>query len=292
MRFGVFALIVSFAATSAWLNLVPGSTAHWVASGAGTAVLVYLRRRVRRRGLRGLWRWGPSAGFDETDHFLAKERGESFWSRFKPQRRYTGQGAPRNAGNDRRPSRTPLEKHASCKSFVVTWYERDEGPAIKGVELITDSYKAFGRRGRDIFTLNDVEMENLRRHLAENDPRGMELLAWIVQSTLRHPWSEFNLRWAKRQPGRGREETAQGQSRERTQEQSQRSDEADAIREARELLGVEEDATQKRIEERWRAMMNRAHPDKGGSAPLFRMVREAGELLLGKKDRGGPTASQ
>ena len=93
MRFGVLALIVSFAATSAWLNFVPGSTAHWVASGAGTAVLVYLRHRVRRRGLRGLWRWGPSAGFDEVEHFLARERGESFRSQVKPRPRRSSRRA-------------------------------------------------------------------------------------------------------------------------------------------------------------------------------------------------------
>ena len=76
MRFGIFALIVSFGATTSWLNLVPGSTTHWIVSGAGAAVLVYLRHRVRRRGLKGLWRWGPRAGLDEMEHYLGTDKGE------------------------------------------------------------------------------------------------------------------------------------------------------------------------------------------------------------------------
>ena len=59
------------------------------------------------------------------------------------------------------------------------------------------------------------------------------------------------------------------------------------MREARELLGVEQDATEETIRETWKVMMHRTHPDKGGSAPLFRMVREAGELLLSEKSRAG-----
>ena len=31
MRFRISALIASFGATSSWLNLLPGSTAHWAA---------------------------------------------------------------------------------------------------------------------------------------------------------------------------------------------------------------------------------------------------------------------
>ena len=288
MRFGLVALIVSFAATSAWLNLVPGSTAHWVASGAGTAVLVYLRHRVRRRGLRGLWRWGPSAGLDETDHSLARERGESFWSQLKPRPRHKPRRAPRNAGNDRRASRTPHEKNTSCKSFVVSWYERGEGPAIKRVELITNSYKAFGRRGRDMFTLNDVEMEQLRQYLVENDPRGVELLEWIVQSTLRQPWSDFELNWARRQ----RESERHEHGEQRRAEQRSQTVETDPIREARELLGVDEHATEETIRQRMRALMQRTHSDKGGSDALFRIVREAGERLIREKSRAGGSLDQ
>ena len=172
------------------------------------------------------------------------------------------------------------------------WYERNDGPAIKRVRLETGSGGVLSLGRRDIFTLNDVEMEKLRRHLADNDPKGMRLLEWIVETTLRNPWSDFDLRWARRQPQVGREETAQGQGRESTGSRGEGSGESDAIRKARELLGVEEDATEKTIRDRWRLMMNWAHPDKGGSAPLFRMVREAGELLLSEKSRAGRSANQ
>ena len=66
----------------------------------------------------------------------------------------------------------------------------------------------------------------------------------------------------------------------------------DPIREARELLGIEEDATEETIRETWRIMMHRTHPGRGGSAPLFRMVREAGELLLSEKGRTGESANK
>ena len=292
MRFGIFALIVSLGASASLLSVVPGSTAHWIASGAGTAVLVYLRHRVRRRGLQGLWRWGTSAELDEAFRFLERERGESFWSQFRSRRQYKSRRAPRNAGNDQRASGTPVEEYTSCKTFVVVWYQREDGQAIRRVRLETGSGGVPSLGGRDIFTLNDVEMERLRRHLAENDPRGMQLLERIVQTSLRHPWSELQLNWARRQADLGRGETRQKQGRESAGNRSQKSGESNAVREARELLGVEEGATEKTIRERWRVMMNWAHPDKGGSAPLFRMVRKAGELLLSEKSRGGPSASQ
>ena len=218
--------------------------------------------------------------------FVRNQEGEWFWSRFWWKPRQRSQRAPRNAGNERRASRTPVERYPNCKTFEVYWYERENAQAIKRVRLKTGSGEVVSLGTRDIFTLNDVEMEKLRRHLADNDPKGMRLLEWIVETTLRNPWSDFNLRWARRQPQVGREESAQGQGRESTGSRGEGSGESDAIRKARELLGVEEDATEKTIRDRWRLMMNWAHPDKGGSAPLFRMVRKAGELLLAEKSGG------
>ena len=187
MRFGIVALIVSLAATASWLNLAPGSTGHWIASGAGAAFLVYLRHRVRRRGLRGLWRWGKDGESDEAFHFLKEECGTSFWSQFRPQPPNTNWRTNQNLGNDRNASRTPKENYTSCRSFVIVWSRKDGKEVIRRVRLEPYPNGARGLARRDIFTLDDKQMERLKQHLEANDPKGIELLSWIVCTAKRHP---------------------------------------------------------------------------------------------------------
>ena len=282
MRFAIFALIVSFGATGAWINFPTGSTEHWVASGAGTAVLIYLRHRVRRRGLRGLWRWGQRAELDEVFHFLDKERGASFWSRLRPRRRYRTVG--RTSSSERSASGRRAERYTSCRSFVVVWYQREDGEVIERVRMEPSPGGVQGLGKRDLFSLDDRAMGELFRHLEHHDPKGLRLLEWIVETVQRWPRSEYQSEWLQRQLGTAREE----RSEQRRDEPGLGTGQSDPIVAARALLGLEEDATEETIRKRMRSLMQRTHSDKGGSDTLFRLVREAGERLIEDARRSHP----
>lgn len=51
---------------------------------------------------------------------------------------------------------------------------------------------------------------------------------------------------------------------------------------ALEILGVGEDATEREINDRYRELMRRVHPDQGGSAYLATELNEAKRVLLGR----------
>jgi hypothetical protein len=51
---------------------------------------------------------------------------------------------------------------------------------------------------------------------------------------------------------------------------------------AREILGVSESASQREINDRYRELMRRVHPDQGGSSALATELNEAKRVLLGR----------
>ncbi len=53
--------------------------------------------------------------------------------------------------------------------------------------------------------------------------------------------------------------------------------------EAYEVLGLSPDATQEQIEESYRRLMQRLHPDRGGSAYLAARLNQARKVLLGER---------
>src|SRR5580658_3349865 len=55
-----------------------------------------------------------------------------------------------------------------------------------------------------------------------------------------------------------------------------------SLREAREILGVREDAGRAEIDAAYRRLMQRAHPDHGGSTGLASQLNAARDRLLGR----------
>jgi len=58
-----------------------------------------------------------------------------------------------------------------------------------------------------------------------------------------------------------------------------------SLREAREILGVDEKAERSEIEDAYRRLMRRAHPDHGGSTGLASQLNAARDRLLGRGGR-------
>ena len=58
-----------------------------------------------------------------------------------------------------------------------------------------------------------------------------------------------------------------------------------SVREAREILGVGEDAGKTEIDAAYRRLMRRAHPDQGGSTGLASQLNAARDRLLGRGGR-------
>jgi DnaJ-domain-containing protein 1 len=58
-----------------------------------------------------------------------------------------------------------------------------------------------------------------------------------------------------------------------------------SLREAREILGVEESAGRSEIDAAYRRLMRRAHPDHGGSTGLASQLNAARDRLLGRRGR-------
>lgn len=59
-------------------------------------------------------------------------------------------------------------------------------------------------------------------------------------------------------------------------------------REASLVLGLRESSPEPKIKEAHRRIMMANHPDAGGSAYLATKINQAKDLLLGKKQGGGP----
>jgi hypothetical protein len=57
------------------------------------------------------------------------------------------------------------------------------------------------------------------------------------------------------------------------------------VREAREILGVDENAGRREIDAAYRRLMQRAHPDHGGSTGLASQLNAARDRLLGRGGR-------
>lgn len=57
------------------------------------------------------------------------------------------------------------------------------------------------------------------------------------------------------------------------------------LREAREILGVDENAGRREIDVAYRRLMQRAHPDHGGSTGLASQLNAARDRLLGRGGR-------
>lgn len=58
-----------------------------------------------------------------------------------------------------------------------------------------------------------------------------------------------------------------------------------SLREAREILGIDESAGRREIDAAYRRLMQRAHPDHGGSTGLASQLNAARDRLLGRGGR-------
>ncbi len=149
------------------------------------------------------------------------------------------------------------------------------GPQRTGVETATlamtldhatgeiDGAILKGRfAGRRLSALSLDELLALYADCAGDDPDSVPLIeSFLDRSPFRDEWR------ARMKESAGRRSAASGESM--------------TVEEAREILGVSADATPEEIRRAHRTLMQKNHPDHGGSTYLAAKINQAKEVLLG-----------
>ena len=141
------------------------------------------------------------------------------------------------------------------RRFTLTrkylWVLLDEN----GTEPLKATIIAGAYAGYDVRNLDRKALFELGAQLQAEDPEADHIVSRIAGGTYE------------------RREEAQGRPRDD-------GDHVMTAKDARKILGVDEDADHDEIRRRMRELQQRTHSDKGGSDELFRIVREAGRILL------------
>ncbi len=147
----------------------------------------------------------------------------------------------------------PNTSKVKTNSLVMTL---DHASGKMDGEIITGALA-----GKQLSDLTPNELKRFYHDCAESDPEAIRLLeAYIARE--RSDWDE-----------------APGPSGDADSRQAQLSD-AITVREAYDILGLEQGATRAEIVQSHRSLMKQFHPDKGGSNYLASKVNEAKKVLL------------
>ena len=175
-----------------------------------------------------------------------------------------GQRLPRGwpggtaSGNDTRVSRVTTD-------FLEVELEHDSG-AMRGRVI-----KGFFQ-GRDLESLRPVEVAHLWSDCQFEDPQSAQILEAYLDRI--HPTWRDDIARGDRSNG-----TNEG-----TRDAAGRR--AMSLEEARDILGVGEDATDDDIRSAHKKLMLKLHPDRGGSHTLASKVNEAKDVLLAARRTG------
>ncbi|MEQ9490801.1 MAG: DnaJ domain-containing protein [Alphaproteobacteria bacterium] len=126
-------------------------------------------------------------------------------------------------------------------------------------------------KGRELTGMAMADLIALLDEISPQDPKSAELLESFLDRTQPADWRET---W-------NRQSSSSSSS-----SQSGRSDQPPGggrmtIAEARDILGVDENATEEDIVAAHRRLMKLNHPDRGGSTYLAAKINEAKDILLG-----------
>lgn len=117
--------------------------------------------------------------------------------------------------------------------------------------------------GRDLAELGEGEFIELLRFCRDNDPDSARLLETYLDRRFGDSWREDD----QDQGHAGEQTTGRARSGELTQQ------------EALEILGLQPGATRDEIVQAHRQMMQKMHPDRGGSTYLASLINEAKDVL-------------
>jgi len=117
--------------------------------------------------------------------------------------------------------------------------------------------------GRDLAELGEGEFIELLRFCRDNDPDSARLLETYLDRRFGDSWREDD----QDQGHAGEQTTGRARSGELTQQ------------EALEILGLQPGATRDEIVQAHRQMMQKMHPDRGGSTYLASLINESKDVL-------------
>ncbi len=160
------------------------------------------------------------------------------------------------------PGRTAASDRVSrvTTDFLEVELEHDSG-AIRGRVI-----KGFFQ-GRDLETLRPVEVAHLWSDCQFEDPQSAQILEAYLDRL--HPTWRDDMARGSHPGGSGSTDRPGGRR-------------AMSVEEARDILGVSEDASEDEIRASHKRLMLKLHPDRGGSHTLAAKVNEAKDVLLGR----------
>ncbi|KPP97436.1 DnaJ domain-containing protein [Marinobacter sp. HL-58] len=163
------------------------------------------------------------------------------------------------AGGDGAQARTGSQSHVTSEILDMT-LDHDSGD-------MTGEILKGPMAGRALADLGEDEFIELLQYCRQNDDDSARLLETYLDR-------RFGDSWRADDPGTGDGSSGESQASYRGGALSEN--------EARDILGVEPDATRHDIIQAHRRMMQKLHPDRGGSNYFAARINEAKELLLGE----------
>jgi len=128
-----------------------------------------------------------------------------------------------------------------------------------------------GFKGRHLSDLSESELKQLLRDCLANEMKSAQLLAAFLQQVYGDQW-QSSFADVLQEHNAGQSEKADFNGNHHSGRMSEQ--------EAYEILGVDKNASKEDILKAYKSLMQKVHPDRGGSDYLTRLVSDAKECLL------------
>ena len=122
-------------------------------------------------------------------------------------------------------------------------------------------------KGQELSRLSDEQIQLLKEEIQSDSRSSYMLKAWLVMHRAGEHFSDQRGEQASQQSGELSSATLEM-----------------GVAEAREVLGLSEDASREDIKTAHRQLMQKLHPDKGGNAYLASFINKARDVLLEQQD--------
>lgn len=123
--------------------------------------------------------------------------------------------------------------------------------------------------GQALSALSESQLKTLLGDCLDNEMKSTQLLATFLQHSYGEQWQTTFAEVLQQHSAQSQQQASSGAANGPL-----------SVKDAYEVLGVNEDSTKEEVLKAYKSMMQKVHPDRGGSDYLTRLVSEAKDLLL------------